>query len=120
MQPDRRPVTDSTEALDALGTARAAARACGVTRLADITGLDRIGVPVFHAVRPLSRALAVSQGKGFTSVAAQIGALMESVESAYAERFDRVDCVAPWSGLPPDARAPTISDFAVDRTVAPD
>ena len=38
----------------------------GITRLADLTGLDRIGVPVFAAVRPNSRSVATSQGKGLT------------------------------------------------------
>ena len=32
-----------------------AARHAGVTRLADLTGLDRLGVPVWQAVRPWSR-----------------------------------------------------------------
>src|SRR4051812_28921774 len=36
----------------------------GITRVADITGLDRIGIPVFQGIRPLSRAIVVSQGKG--------------------------------------------------------
>ena len=26
----------------------------GITRLADVTGLDRLGIPVFQAVRPAS------------------------------------------------------------------
>ena len=40
--------------------------AVGITRLADVTGLDRVGLPVVLAVRPLGRSLAVSQGKGLT------------------------------------------------------
>jgi ribosomal protein S12 methylthiotransferase accessory factor len=36
----------------------------GVTRLGNITGLDHIGIPVAIAVRPNSRSVAVSQGKG--------------------------------------------------------
>jgi hypothetical protein len=38
----------------------------GVTRVADVTGLDVIGIPVWMAVRPLAATLAVSQGKGAT------------------------------------------------------
>ena len=34
--------------------------ALGITRLANITGLDRIGIPVVVACRPNSRSLAVS------------------------------------------------------------
>jgi ribosomal protein S12 methylthiotransferase accessory factor len=61
------------------------ARALGVTRLADVTGLDRIGIPVFQAVRPLSRSLSVSQGKGATPDAARVSALMEAIELHHAE-----------------------------------
>lgn len=63
------------------------ARQLGVTRLGNITGLDRIGVPVWLAVRPSSRALATSQGKGLTHAAAKAGAVMESVETWHAEHY---------------------------------
>lgn len=59
----------------------------GITRLANITGLDRIGLPVVIAVRPNSRALATSQGKGASLEAAQASALMESIETWHAERI---------------------------------
>lgn len=59
----------------------------GITRLADVTGLDRIGIPVWMAVRPNSKTLAVSQGKGFTDAAAQASAVMEAAEIATAELF---------------------------------
>jgi ribosomal protein S12 methylthiotransferase accessory factor len=36
----------------------------GITRLANVTGLDVIGIPVYMAVRQNSRSIAVSQGKG--------------------------------------------------------
>lgn len=58
----------------------------GITRLANVTGLDTIGIPVVMCNRPNSRALAVSQGKGVTLAAAKASALMESVESWHAER----------------------------------
>jgi YcaO-like protein with predicted kinase domain len=60
----------------------------GITRLANITGLDRIGLPVVIAVRPNSRALATSQGKGASLEAAQASALMESIETWHAERIE--------------------------------
>jgi len=59
----------------------------GITRLADVTGLDHIGIPVVMACRPNSRSLAVSQGKGPTLAAARASGLMESVESWHAERI---------------------------------
>ncbi len=59
----------------------------GVTRLANVTGLDRIGIPVVMAVRPNSRSVAVSQGKGIDLDAAKASALMETVETWHAERI---------------------------------
>ena len=61
--------------------------------MGDITGLDRIGIPVAVAVRPNSRALAVAQGKGATPVIARVSAIMEAADSWHAEdiadRFHR-------------------------------
>lgn len=57
----------------------------GITRVADITGLDRVHIPVFQAVRPLGRSLTVSQGKGSSAMAARVSAIMESVEIWHAE-----------------------------------
>jgi ribosomal protein S12 methylthiotransferase accessory factor len=58
----------------------------GITRVANITGLDVIGIPVAAAYRPNSRNIAVSQGKGLDLVSAKVSALMESIESFHAER----------------------------------
>ncbi len=58
----------------------------GITRLANVTGLDHIGIPVVMACRPNSRSLAVSQGKGMDLDSAKVSAAMESVESYHAER----------------------------------
>lgn len=60
----------------------------GITRLANVTGLDRVGIPVVMAMRPNSRSVAVSQGKGVDLDAAKASAVMESVESWHAERID--------------------------------
>ena len=57
----------------------------GITRLANVTGLDRIGIPVYMCCRPNSRSLAVSQGKGIDKISAKVSALMESVEAWHAE-----------------------------------
>ena len=59
----------------------------GITRLANVTGLDVIGIPVYMAVRPNSRSLAVSQGKGLDRESARVSALMESAESWHAENL---------------------------------
>lgn len=39
-------------------------RTLGITRVADVTGLDDVGIPVHQAIRPASHTLSVSQGKG--------------------------------------------------------
>lgn len=57
----------------------------GITRVADQTGLDRIGIPCFAAFRPNSHTLANNQGKGLTPDAARASAVMEAVEFAVAE-----------------------------------
>jgi ribosomal protein S12 methylthiotransferase accessory factor len=59
----------------------------GITRLANVTGLDTIGIPVVMSVRPLSRSLSVSQGKGLDLVSAKVSAAMESIEGYHAERI---------------------------------
>ena len=63
-----------------------AARA-GITRIAELTGLDTLGIPVFAAIRPLGKSLSTQQGKGLTREAARISALMESLETWTAEEL---------------------------------
>ncbi|MDH3790384.1 MAG: YcaO-like family protein [Rhodospirillales bacterium] len=60
-------------------------RALGITRVANVTGLDRIGVPVVMVCRPNSRSIAVSQGKGPDLAAAKASGLMEAAEIHHAE-----------------------------------
>jgi ribosomal protein S12 methylthiotransferase accessory factor len=62
----------------------------GVTRVADVTGLDRAGIPNFTTVRPRERGEGLSyyNGKGVTRTAAHAGALMEAVERYTAELCD--------------------------------
>ena len=57
----------------------------GVTRLADVTGLDILGIPVVMAVRPLAATLSVSQGKGADLLPAKVSGAMEAIELWHAE-----------------------------------
>jgi ribosomal protein S12 methylthiotransferase accessory factor len=59
-----------------------------VTRIANITDLDRVGIPVFSAIRPSAAAGAISiySGKGATETNARISAIMESFERCLAEQ----------------------------------
>ena len=60
--------------------------AMGITRIADVTGLDRIGVPVVTVCRPNSRSLTISQGKGIDRDSAIASGVLESIELHHAER----------------------------------
>ncbi|QSQ28278.1 YcaO-like family protein [Pyxidicoccus parkwayensis] len=61
----------------------------GITRIANVTGLDTLGIPVVMVVRPNARSLSVSQGKGVTLEAARASGLMEAIEFAHAEHIDQ-------------------------------
>ncbi|MGY4472915.1 YcaO-like family protein [Bradyrhizobium sp. USDA 3364] len=70
--------------------ARAVLDIIGVTKVADVTDLDRIGIPNFTAVRPHDAGPGISyySGKGTTRDQAHAGALMEAIERHAAEWYD--------------------------------
>lgn len=59
----------------------------GITRVANVTGLDDIGIPVVMVCRPNARTLAVYQGKGLTLEAARVSGVMEAIEAFHAEEL---------------------------------
>ena len=65
-------------------------RTAGITRLTEITDLDRIKIPVFSAIRPTAQEGGVSiyAGKGATKEQAKASAMMEGFERYSAERQD--------------------------------
>jgi ribosomal protein S12 methylthiotransferase accessory factor len=60
----------------------------GITRCADVTGLDRLSIPVYCAIRPQGLVLQVSNGKGLGHTNAKVSALMEAIEIYHAEHPD--------------------------------
>jgi ribosomal protein S12 methylthiotransferase accessory factor len=83
----RLPGTDRAQStLATLDMAARAAPKVGITRVADITLLDSIGIPTFQAIRPKALTVAVSQGKGLTADLAKISAIMEAVEHWHVEQ----------------------------------
>jgi putative methanogenesis marker protein 1 len=80
----------------------------GITRVADITGLDRIGIPVFSSIRPTAHAGAVSvyNGKGATPAEARVSAMMEGIERFSAEFREQDYLVAGFSFLPSEGVDP--------------
>jgi ribosomal protein S12 methylthiotransferase accessory factor len=75
----------SCPAAATLARARRLMPALGISRVSDITRMDRLGLPVFASIRPLGRALCVHAGKGVRAEEAEVGALMEALEFASAE-----------------------------------
>ena len=79
----------------------------GISRVSDITRMDRLGLPVFASVRPRGLTLRVHAGKSVDALAARVGALLEAIEYAAAEpqrttwEADTLcmrDLVALWQG----------------------
>jgi YcaO-like protein with predicted kinase domain len=99
---------------ETLAALRPVVDAVGITRVAQLTGLDRIGIPVCAVVRPNSRSYAVSQGKGITPEAAKASGLMEAIENYHAEeatiplRFGRSDDLRHSFSLPDVAGLPRL------------
>lgn len=63
-------------------------KVAGVTRIAEITHLDRIGIPVYSAIRPgaAEGAVSIYAGKGATKPQAKASAMMEAFERYSAEK----------------------------------
>lgn len=72
---------------DTIERVRGLLPAMGITRIANVTGLDRIGIPVVMVTRPNARSLAVAQGKGLTLYTAKASGLMEAIESYHGEHI---------------------------------
>src|SRR5215472_8958360 len=71
----------SVPAAETAAVAAIVAESIGVTRIADITGLDHVGIPVYSAVVPDSHdTVSVYNGKGVRAIDAKAGALMEAIE----------------------------------------
>ncbi len=78
----------SVSAQDTIEFIKPHLRAAGITRVANITGLDFLGIPVITVNRPNSRSVTVDQGKGISIENALASGLMESIESYHAEYID--------------------------------
>lgn len=103
----------------------------GITRVANITGLDTLGLPVVAVYRPNARSIVVSQGKGLDLWAAKASGLMEAVEGFHAEhaelslRLASARALTNWceqregSGVVDVTRLPRVSinSFHLDRQI---
>ena len=82
----------------------------GVTRVAHVDGLDRIGLPTVVAHRPRGSSLSSHQGKGVDHELATISAVMEALECDRAERFDAVDRTASLEDLRSEGQSVLVPD----------
>jgi len=85
----------------------------GITRLANITGLDWIGIPVTLAIRPNASTLSNGSGKGFTLDAAMTSGAMEALELFHAEEANLPTFQLPYEQLT-GGRIP-FEDFPVTK-----
>jgi len=98
--------------------------AIGVTRCADITDLDRIGIPVFCAIRPRGKMIQLTNGKGLDRIDARVSALMEALEIFHAENFAEAPVRASLTSLSGGDRTPvhpaTLPHYRQETYFAPE
>ncbi len=85
----------------------------GITRVAVVTGLDTLGIPVTMVTRPMGRSLSVTQGKGLTTTLAKVSGLMEAIEQFHAETIDKPLRYASYAELKPE-RAVDITHLIIE------
>jgi ribosomal protein S12 methylthiotransferase accessory factor len=100
------------------------ARRVPISRVADLTPLDDLGLPAYSAVTPLARDLKVHNGKGATREAARVSAMMEAIERVSAERTDAPTIAASYRELarggPLRPVDPAAFDLPADTAYHPD
>jgi len=94
--------------------------AAGITRVADITNLDRIGIPVYSSIRPMAQkgAISVYNGKGATPEEAKVSAMMEGIERYCGEVGDEELITSRFSELSEPALDP--AELVLPPTADPD
>jgi ribosomal protein S12 methylthiotransferase accessory factor len=74
-------------------------QAFGISRVANVTGLDNVEIPTYVAVRPRSKLLTTAQGKGINHPLAKTSALMESIEGWHSENMREPDLFGSYKSL---------------------
>ena len=103
--------TRAVSAEDTLTRIRAVQSRVPITRVADLTPLDSLGLPVFAAVTPLARDLTTHLGKGATPADARASAMMEAIERVSAESV-------PTEPISANTRSSLISAFTASTALA--
>lgn len=117
-------VTRSVRPKSTIDRANAVLNSIGVTKVAEVTNLDRLGIPNFITVRPRDAGPGISyyNGKGTTRLDAQAGALMEAVERHAGESCGYPVVVGSYKTIstthacidPRDIIVPTVRDYSED------
>jgi ribosomal protein S12 methylthiotransferase accessory factor len=84
----------------------------GITRIANVTGLDNIGIPVVTVCRPNSKSVAVAQGKGKDLVSAKVSGIMEAIETYHAENAELSLKLSSYSDLMKNNNVVNIAELA--------
>jgi ribosomal protein S12 methylthiotransferase accessory factor len=87
----------------------------GLTRVADATGLDRVGIPVTLAFRPDSPTMANSTGKGLTLEAALVSGAMEAMELYHAEQVEIPVVRCSYEEMARCSVVPALEDLPLQR-----
>jgi YcaO-like protein with predicted kinase domain len=94
----------------------------GISRVAELTGLDNAWLPVYTCVRALSETVSIHAGKGLERDFSRAGAILEAIEFEVAEhpygewQIARAIDLAPDTHLPLDECFPTRSSVVNDLT----
>jgi ribosomal protein S12 methylthiotransferase accessory factor len=89
----------------------------GISRVADLTGLDAVGLPVHTCVRALSETVSIHAGKGLEPAYSRCGAIMEAIEFHAGEHPTGPFRVARAIELPEEERLPLEDCFPTRSSV---
>jgi YcaO-like protein with predicted kinase domain len=88
-----------------------------ISRVSYLSGLDCIGLPVYTAVRPLSKTVAIHSGKGLERELARASAIAEAIELEVAEHPFGQYKMAKALQLPEEDRLPLEDCFPVRASI---
>jgi YcaO-like protein with predicted kinase domain len=94
--------------------------AAGITRVTDVTQLDRLGIPNFMSVRPndLNPGISYYNGKGTTRDDAHAGAIMEAIERHAGEYCNYQIISGTYRALKDTAKCVSPRDIVVPKLCA--
>jgi YcaO-like protein with predicted kinase domain len=89
----------------------------GISRVADLTSLDNVGLPTHTCVRALSETVSIHAGKGLERAYSRAGAILEAIEFEVAEHPVGPFRIAPAIALPEEERLPLEDCFPTRSSI---